>query len=153
MPRVGALLSLSREHHTSLVMARDARRAATSDDPAVLFAAIERVEAHWHALMVAHFEQEERLIRLAEDMLDPEPVGRILAEHVELRTLAAGPCKLQPAARLRRFSDLTSTHVRYEERVFFPQLQLHPCAVITSSTAADFSSLAHRGPAFKNEDA
>jgi hypothetical protein len=26
---------------------------------------------------------------------------------------------------LRKFADLASAHVRYEERVFFPQL--HPC--------------------------
>jgi hypothetical protein len=28
---------------------------------------------------------------------------------------------------LRKFADLAGAHVRYEERVFFPQLQSHPC--------------------------
>jgi hypothetical protein len=126
MPRVGALLLLSREHHHSLVMARDARRAAADNDAAVLAAAIERIESHWHAVMAAHFEQEERLIEMAKDTLDPVSVNRILDEHSELRRLAGGPCELEPTVRLRKFADLASAHVRYEERVFFPQLQSHP---------------------------
>ncbi|KIO48211.1 hypothetical protein SQ11_13745 [Nitrosospira sp. NpAV] len=133
MPRIGALLSLSREHHTSLVMARTARRAANEDGNGVMAsavlmtAAIASIEAHWHTVMAAHFEKEERLIRIARDMLDPQAVTRVLAEHAELRMLAAGPCALEPAARLRRFADLISAHVRYEERTLFPQLQSHPC--------------------------
>ena len=56
---------------------------------------------------------------------DSEAVARILAEHAELRMLAVGPCELEPAMRLCRFADLLKAHVRYEERTFFPQLQLH----------------------------
>lgn len=135
MPRTGALLSLSREHHASLVMARTARRAANEAEnetdrtagAVAIAAAVASIEAHWHTLMAAHLEQEEQLIRIAEDTLDSRAVARILAEHAELRILAAGPCFLEPVARLRRFADLLSTHVRYEERTFFPQLQSHPC--------------------------
>jgi hypothetical protein len=108
-------------------MARDARRAADNNDAVVMTAPVARMENHWHAVMAAHFEQEERLIGMAEDTLDPESVARILSEHSELRRLAPGPCELEPAARLRKFADLASAHVRYEERVFFPQLQSHPC--------------------------
>lgn len=126
MSRTGVLLPLSREHHTSLVMARAARRAANEKNSAVCSAAIENIEAHWHSLMANHFEQEERLIGSAAESLDPESIMRILAEHAELRTLACGPCSLDPAARLRRFADLVVVHVHYEERVLFPQLQLHP---------------------------
>jgi hypothetical protein len=125
MPRSGALLPLSRQHHTSLVVARDARRAADVKDTIALSGAIARIEAHWHEVMAAHFDEEERLIRIAEDMLEAQGVARILAEHAELRALAGGPCPLEPVARLRRFADLIVTHVRFEERVFFPQLQLH----------------------------
>jgi hypothetical protein len=133
MPRIGALLSLSREHHTSLVMARDARRAANEKDATAVSMAMARVEAHWHTLLAEHFEQEERLIQIAEDTLDPESVARILAEHGELRMLASGPCTLEPTARLRRFGDLLGAHVRYEERVFFPQLQSHPCVAAVAA--------------------
>lgn len=129
MPRTGALLPLSREHHTSLVIARASRRAADDQDNASCSTAIDNMEAHWHTLMASHFEQEERLIRVAADSLDPQSITRILAEHAELRTLACGPCSLEPASRLRRFADLVVAHVRYEERVIFPQLQSHPSIV------------------------
>ena len=135
MPRIGALLLLSREHHHSLVMARDARRAAANNDTSVLAAAVSRMESHWQAVMAAHFEQEERLIEMAEDTLDPVSVTRILSEHSELRALAGGPCELEPAERLRKFADLASAHVRYEERVFFPQLQSHRC--VADNNASD----------------
>jgi hypothetical protein len=135
MPRIGALLLLSRQHHTSLVIARDARRAASVKDATALSGAIARIEAHWHTVMAAHFDEEERLIRIAEDALEAQGVARILAEHAELRALAGGPCSLAPAVRLRRFADLIVTHVRFEERVFFPQLQLHPCIANANANA------------------
>lgn len=129
MPRTGALLSLSREHHASLVMARAARKAAESDDSAVFAAAMTRIEAHWRTVLAAHFVQEEQLLQLAVETLDPESVARILNEHAELRMLACGPCALELVARLHRFGDLLAAHVRYEERVLFPQLQSHPAIV------------------------
>lgn len=126
MPRIGALLSLSREHHTSLVVAREARRAASTGDPAVLSAAIERIESHWATLLVRHFEVEERLLETVGSVLDAEVAARIRAEHEELRGLGCNSCELDPMERLRRFSDLLGSHVRYEERIVFPQLQSHP---------------------------
>lgn len=131
MPRTGALLSLSREHHTSLVLARAARKAAESNDAATCVVAVQRIEAHWQDVLVTHFAQEEALLQLAEDTLEPEIITRILAEHEELRMLACESCALDPAARLRRFGDLLAAHVRYEERVLFPQLQSHPTIVFT----------------------
>lgn len=126
MPRTGVLLSLSREHHTSLVLARAARKAAESNDTATNLAMVERIEAHWHDVLASHFVQEEALLRLTEDTLNAEIVARILTEHEELRMLACGPCELDSAARLRRVGELLAAHVRYEERVLFPQLQSHP---------------------------
>ena len=125
MGRTGVLLPLSREHHTSLVMARAARRAADDSSSAVCLIALANMEAHWHTLMAEHFEREEQLIRIAADILSSESVTRILTEHAELRMLTCGPCLFEPVVRLRRFSDLVVAHVRYEERVIFPQLQSH----------------------------
>lgn len=139
MPRTGALLQLSREHHSSLVVARAARKAADSDDTATCLAAIKRIEAHWQMVLAAHFAQEEQLLQLAEDALNAECVIRVFAEHAELRMLACGHCELESAARLRRFGDLLAAHVRFEERVLFPKLQLHPC--IASATVALTPSL------------
>jgi hemerythrin-like domain-containing protein len=126
MPRAGALLSLSREHHTALVLAQTALRAAEAaeaGETGAVRSAISEIEVHWHATMASHFEREERLIQLAEDGVDAQSVQRIMTEHAELRMLAGGPCQLEPADRLRRFANLIRTHVRYEERVLFPQLQ------------------------------
>jgi hemerythrin-like domain-containing protein len=126
MPRIGALLALSREHHQTLVIARDAGRAAASNDEAVLSTAIARVENHWNDVMAHHFKCEEAFVKTAEQLLNPDAVARFLSEHEELRRLCDGSCGLSPAARLRRFADLASAHVRYEERVLFPELQSHP---------------------------
>ncbi|SDW31413.1 hemerythrin domain-containing protein [Nitrosomonas oligotropha] len=126
MPRSGALLSLSREHHSSLVLARAIRQAAESGDSAALPAMMKRIEEHWRTVLCEHFAREEHLLRLAADAVDAESVDRILAEHAELRSLACGPCELDLPARLRRFGELLAAHVRYEERVLFPQLQSHP---------------------------
>jgi hypothetical protein len=86
---------------------------------------IARVEDYWRRNMAAHCVEEERLIQLAREKLDPDAVGRILSEHTELRMLADGACSLEPPARLSRFGELVSAHVRYEERIFFPQLEPH----------------------------
>lgn len=126
MPRTGALLSLSREHHSSLVIARAARQAAESGDSAAFSAMVQRIEEHWQTVMREHFAREEQLLHLAADTVDAESVRRILAEHTELRLLACGPCELDAAARLQRFGELLAAHVRYEERVLFPQMQSHP---------------------------
>jgi hypothetical protein len=125
MPRVGPLLALSRDHHGALVIGRDARRAAAGNDSAVWLETLARVEEHWRLSMAAHFAEEERLISIAKEKLDADAVARVLSEHAELRVLAAGPCPLEPRARLCRFGELVSAHVRYEERIFFPQLQPH----------------------------
>jgi len=126
MPRAGALLSLSREHHSSLVLARAIRQAVESGDSAALPAMMKRIEEHWRTVLCEHFAREEQLLCLAADAMDAESSGRILAEHAELRLLACGPCELEPAVRLKRFGELLAAHVRYEERVLFPQLQSHP---------------------------
>ena len=133
MPRTGTLLSLSREHHTSLVVARDARRAASTNDPASLSGAVACIESHWRSALAPHFKLEEQLLETAEGVLDAEVIGRILAEHEELRGLACNSCALAPMERLRRFGELLGSHVRYEERVVFPQLQSHPCIINTDA--------------------
>lgn len=136
MPRTGVLLSLSREHHSSLVLARAARQAAESGDSAALSAMMQRIEEHWRAVLHEHFAQEEQLLRLAADAVNAESADRILAEHAELRGLACESCELDLPARLQRFGELLAAHVRYEERVLFPQLQSHPNidSAVTKST-------------------
>lgn len=123
MSRTGNLLSLSREHHLSLVMARTARKAATSGDAAVVSAAIKQMEAHWQSVLAEHFAQEEVMLRDAVGTLSAEAVARILAEHAALRALACESHHLDCSLRLHRFGELLAQHVRYEERELFPVLQ------------------------------
>lgn len=133
MPRTGALLSLSREHHTSLVMARAVRKVLEDGDRAARQEMAKRIEEHGSTLLAAHFAQEEHLIQLAKEVLNPVDIARILAEHAELRMLIDKECAVELTERLRRFADLIVAHVRYEERVFFPQLQTHPCVASEAS--------------------
>lgn len=127
MPRTGALLFLSREHHTSLVLARAVKKVIDEDDRVACEAMAARIEAHWHTLLAAHFAHEERLIQHAKQILNPESIARILADHAEIRRLAEENCPIELTDRLHRFAELIVAHVRYEERVLFPQLQAHPC--------------------------
>ena len=123
MPRTGILLSLSREHHSALVLARAASRAAESGDANVQAEMIERIEIYWESIMARHFEVEEQLMAQIGKDLDAQSVMQVLSEHAELCLLVDRECTMEPVARLRRFGDVLYTHVRFEERHFFPQLQ------------------------------
>lgn len=133
MPRTGALLSLSRDHHTALVLARVARKAAESADRAACDEVLVRINAHWHQVMAAHFQSEEQLLAIAKDSLDPQVAVRIFSEHAMLQQLIVEPGMLESCERLNRLGELLAAHVRYEERVLFPQLQ----AVLDTLTAQD----------------
>lgn len=123
MPRTGDLLSLSRDHHTALVLARAARIAVESADEAACAEVLARMAAHWQQVMAAHFAHEERLLALAKGALDADCVTRVASDHALLRNLIVGPCMLQPLERVRQLGELLAAHVRFEERVVFPQLQ------------------------------
>lgn len=125
MPRTGALLSLSREHHTSLVLARAIKKVLEDGDSIAHQAMAERIKTHWFTLLAAHFDEEEHLIQDAAAMLDAGAIERIRAEHAELSSLADTDCPMALTDRLLRFAELIAAHVRYEERVLFPQLQAH----------------------------
>lgn len=142
MRRSGALLHLSREHHATLAMAAQARRAADHGDAAAQAEALARVAAHWRTLMNAHCAAEELLLQLAAGTVGDAEAARVVAEHAELHTLALGPCALDTAARLRRFAELTVAHVRHEERSLFPRLQTHPGVAAESAAAPSARSVA-----------
>ncbi|OQW43337.1 MAG: hypothetical protein A4S08_00825 [Proteobacteria bacterium SG_bin4] len=122
MPRTGVLLSLSRDHHTALVLARAARKAVESADQAACEQVLARIKEHWRLVMSSHFEQEERLLQAMKNQLAMETVERILSDHALLRNLIAESSARDPLARLQQLGDLLALHVRFEERVLFPQL-------------------------------
>lgn len=116
MKRRPALLQLSRDHHTALVLAK--RIAAAHDDDAIdaLIATVPGTFAHE---LEPHFQAEEgdllpRLQAAGEAAL----VARTLDEHRLLRALAdrigAGD-----RASLAPFGLALHDHVRFEERELF----------------------------------
>ncbi|WP_374563090.1 hemerythrin domain-containing protein [Nitrosomonas sp.] len=123
MPRSGALLSLSRDHHTALVLARAARKAVESADPTVCEEVLVKIEEHWRSVMASHFAQEEQLLQAMKNQLAMETISRILSDHALLRGLIVESSTREPLARLQQLGDLLASHVRFEERVLFPQLQ------------------------------
>lgn len=123
MPRTGDLLTLSREHHTALVLGRAAKKAIESRDDDVIHATIAKIQGHWRDVMAAHFAKEEQLIQAASGNIDHELMVRIFADHAALKMLSSESCKLDAIERLQRFADLIVMHVRFEERIVFPQLQ------------------------------
>ncbi len=124
MKRHPALQDLSREHYDALKLARDGKLAANAGEPAVTaFAAY--VARKFEQELEAHFREEEgELLPFLNAVGENELVWRTLAEHAELRALAA---KLQhpDAATLLRFSELLAAHVRFEERTLFETAQAH----------------------------
>ena len=82
-----------------------------------------RINAHWHQVMAAHFQNEEQLLVRLKDLLDPQAVARIFSEHAMLQQLIVEPGMFELSERLNRLGELLAAHVRYEERVLFPQLQ------------------------------
>lgn len=116
MPRRGALLELSREHHAALVLARDCRRA-TSATAAVLR---QRVEAHDREVLVDHFRTEEALLAQHASAIPASLARALLEDHAWLRAHARGPASPQA---LIDYGERLATHVRFEERTLWPLLQ------------------------------
>jgi hemerythrin-like domain-containing protein len=123
MKRHERLQDLSREHHAALRLAVQARRAASSDDHALIDSAAAAVIAAFHTELNPHFVIEEQtLLPLLTQHGEGEVVARIEREHAELRRLSA---RLQEpdAATLAAFGELLNAHVRFEEREMFPLLE------------------------------
>jgi hemerythrin-like domain-containing protein len=137
MKRDSRLRGLSSDHHHALVLARRATRAASGDDPEVNRIWAE-VLARFHGDIVHHFEIEERLLLPAlRDEGEVELVQRTLAEHAALRQCVGEGGVDDTRIRLRRFGDLLSAHVRFEERVLFEIAQeLLPNEVLQAISSA-----------------
>lgn len=122
MPRAGPLLPLSREHHTTLVLARNMQRAAREGTPDEQQHWLAQAQAHAAELLEPHFRQEETLLACCRSQLPQGLIDRLLAEHAQLRHLAMHR-STDPAADLHAFAELAMAHVRWEERTLFPLLQ------------------------------
>ncbi len=124
MPRVGVLRELAREHHGSLLLARDIARFPEPATPEALALMNARIASYWQDELAAHFRREEALLVRHPGVLPEARAMRLLDEH---RVLAAMCLRADSndlgREALARFGRLLHDHVRFEERECFDALQ------------------------------
>ncbi len=116
MKRRPALLQLSRDHHTALVLAQ---RIAKAADEAAVGRLLASVPAFFERELEPHFQTEEAtLLPRLEAAGETALVARTLDEHRLLRSLAARLADGDNTS-LKPFGDALNSHVRFEERELF----------------------------------
>lgn len=122
MIRHPSLLTLSREHHRALVLAKRAAQAAGGDNEAQQ-AMCAHIAATFAAELEPHFCCEERdLPPLLGDAAGQPLLSRFAADHAALRRLA-GELAEGRGELLAEFATLLAAHVRFEERELFPSIE------------------------------
>lgn len=122
MIRHPSLLTLSREHHRALVLAKRAAQAACGDREAQQTMCA-HVAVTFAAELEPHFCGEERdLPPLLSDAAGQPLLSRFAADHAALRRLA-GELAEGRGELLAEFADLLAAHVRFEERELFPAIE------------------------------
>ena len=122
MKRHPALVSLSRDHHHALVIARQLRNAATQTASEATRAFL----SHWDTEQKQHFRLEEELLLpayAAHGAPDHPTVIRMLLDHMLIRRDAD---QLANAPRLELLHDLgarLAAHVELEEHELFPLIE------------------------------
>jgi hypothetical protein len=122
LPRAPALVPLSRDHHDALVEVLYLRRAQGQPEAARRFADFFATD------LEGHFADEEDVVLKAVEAAVPAGVARIREEHAGVRGAVAAlrtalDAGEDPAALAEDAARLLHDHVRYEERVFFADVQ------------------------------
>lgn len=117
MKRGERLAPLSRDHHLALVHALRLRRATPDDVAQVVAGFLAYLLGHG----LRHFAEEEQL---APEVPDAGLAARMLEEHAEILRRAERLGGDPQVAEAHALGDLLSGHVRFEERVVFPLLEL-----------------------------
>jgi hemerythrin-like domain-containing protein len=130
MKRHEALIPLTHDHHHALVQARMLAGGAEADMPERASIAAEFV-SFFENDTISHFREEEEIVfpLVIETPEAKEPLARLLLEHVHLhglvaelrKQLRAGDPKTETMLLL---SSLLQTHIRLEEKVIFPLVQI-----------------------------
>lgn len=131
MKRNEALLKLSREHHTGLIMAQLLKRNApayqglpSSDEDKFKYLS-SMLKTH----LRPHFEQEEKIIGYLDSTSETyKPMhARILSEHQTMLSICEkfrfGTDDM--VEYMDTFGRLLEKHIRFEEREYFEFLQRH----------------------------
>lgn len=127
MKRHPALRVFSDDHHAGLVIARRLVKSAAASEAASRRDSLAAFRDAWEREIAIHFDDEEALLAplLAAD--DPL-VGRLASEHATLRALAdevesrLASDDPDPAWNTR-LGETLEAHIRWEERVLFPELE------------------------------
>ena len=123
MKRSPILQPLSREHHTTLTLAKACERAAQSGDEALVSQTCQRAIQAFSDALEPHFQFEEvSLLPLLHTTATQPLVERTLADHQQLSGLI-NALRQSDAGALDTFGKCLSAHVRFEERELFPVLE------------------------------
>lgn len=120
MKRHESIVALSRDHHFGLLFCWKIRQGIKKQLPA------ERIRPYvtyfWNHHLERHFQEEENLLFAA---VQNQLVDRALSEHRQIKAAVAhiraeDDLHVDP---LNALADLVDQHIRFEERVLFPQLE------------------------------
>ncbi len=118
-----ALQSLSHEHHHGLLFCWKIREGFKRNIQP------ERMKKYadwfWQAHLLPHFETEEKYLFTILDK-DNSLIKKALAEHRKLNRLFRSERELQK--NLSLIEEKLESHIRFEERVLFNEIQIHATA-------------------------
>ena len=124
MKRDENLQPLSRQHHNGLLMtlllSKGVKKNANVDTMA------DFVLDSWEKELNQHFKLEEEILlpALKEKTFDRALTDRLLSEHLEIRSLVTRIKKADfTVDDISDFSRLLEQHIRFEERVYFPEAE------------------------------
>jgi len=126
MKRCEQLQKLSREHHGSLVMAKNIGLIANEGSEQELLEAIQTVKQYYDDELEEHFQHEERTIfapifRQFPELREMATV--LLKEHGFIRLLIPKITKETARKDLADFALVLKNHTRMEERELFPVIE------------------------------
>lgn len=107
MKRHPALEPFSRDHNDGLILARSLQLGRDG--------ACEQAKAAWEAELRDHFEEEERLLG---SLAKSEMFARLVEDHAQIADLVT---RLPDSTVL--LGNALHDHIRWEERVLFPDLE------------------------------
>ncbi len=120
MKRHLSLQPLSDDHHRALVLARHLRRSSATDAAEIESLARE-VRHEFEVDLERHFcAEEDRLLPILAKRGAAELAERAADDHARLRSLVRGPWRQDTALDI---GTLLEKHVRFEERVLFPEAE------------------------------
>lgn len=124
MKRHPHLQPLSRQHHNGLLMALLLKKGIAKN------ASIEEmnhfISLNWEEDLKQHFESEENILlpALAGSSFDLQLISRLKEEHATIRSMVAkAASSLSSKVDIIAFYTLLDAHIRFEEKIFFPQAE------------------------------